>query len=291
VRRRAGTRVHWTLVDERAPFLPAGGEARAWLSAAERAWLDALRTEKRRRDWQLGRLAAKHLLAGMIAARWGARPAPAALSVERQGLGAPVALASADGPGIGPCAPGDALPLALSISHSHGRAFCGAVWRASAAGPSVGVDLERIEPRADSFLLDFLSDDEVRDCLAVEGAARDRRVTLSWSAKEAIVKALGCGLAIDTRRVRGLPAEHPGPAGAVCLEPPRGVWRPLRLVCDAEAAGPDARLTGVWGTVAGFVATVVVCHTTVREDHQRRTPTAESARNLAAAVLASGGPT
>ena len=63
------------------------------------------------------------------------------------------------------------LPL-LSISHSHGYALCalcaGAIPSPSGGGqsvlPTVGVDIELIEPRGHNFAADFFTDAEI-DCL------------------------------------------------------------------------------------------------------------------------------
>ncbi len=86
----------------------------------------------------------------------------------------------------------------LTISHSGHLALCAL---ASGPGLRVGADLEKIEPRTETFILDYFTPAE---CQLVEAASAESRavlVTLIWSAKEAMLKALGVGLRWDTRMV------------------------------------------------------------------------------------------
>jgi phosphopantetheinyl transferase len=63
----------------------------------------------------------------------------------------------------------------------------------------VGCDLEKLEPRSSAFVHDFFDDAEVA---AWEKAPdRDLFANAVWSAKEAVLKALGLGLSVDTRHV------------------------------------------------------------------------------------------
>lgn len=161
-----------------------------WLhpAAAARAW--ALRTERRRRDHLLGRFAATRLLAehlGLPAAdrsRLDLRPAPD---------GAPE-------PWL------DGRPLALSLSISHRDGSAAAALAPAAVG--VGVDLERVEPRSEAFLDQWLWPEEAAAVRASPDPAL--RANLLWSAREAALKVLRTGLRLDPRGVRlALPAEGP----------------------------------------------------------------------------------
>jgi phosphopantetheine--protein transferase-like protein len=58
-------------------------------------------------------------------------------------------------------------------------------------GKPVGIDVERIEPRSDSFAELSFSRAELR---LIEGEPRDEGLTRLWSAKEAAAKAAGTGL-------------------------------------------------------------------------------------------------
>jgi 4'-phosphopantetheinyl transferase len=197
-----------------------------WLQPAEQAILRGLGWPRRRRDFRLGRLAAKRALA-LVAGGDGAhdrrrfevRPAPG---------GAPQAFRD-----------GAALAVALSLSHSHGRAVA-AVQRGS--GP-LGCDLERIAARGPAFLEEYLTPGEREFVGNGPEGERPLRVTLVWSAKEAVMKALGEGLRLAPPSVEAVPAMGPvSEAG----------WRRFFVSAPDAAAG----LPGFWRTVRELVLTV-----------------------------------
>lgn len=150
------------------------------LSAADRAQLAALPTEKRRRDWLLGRAAAKEAvraLLGVAAPGWEAFSVPA-------------------GPEGGPLLTGSGLlGVRVSLSHGHGRALAWAR-RAGAAGGLPGVDLERVRPRPEGTLRFYLDPEERAPVLALPAGQgevagpRDALGVLLWALKEAAFKAL-----------------------------------------------------------------------------------------------------
>lgn len=196
----------------------------AWLSAAERDTAHALKVEKRRTDWLLGRYAAKCALAASTGehsgelARWEIR-------ADRDG--APHAWLD-----------GQPAPTAISLSHSGGQALC-------VVGPAdiaPGCDLERIETRDPSFAETFFT---AAEAALVTGAPEEQRPllgTLIWSAKESALKVLRHGLRKDTRSVE-VTAQ---------LEESSATWQPLLL----HMTDSDQRLHGWWQTAAGFVLTV-----------------------------------
>lgn len=155
----------------------------AWLTAAERRTLETLRVAKRRADWRLGRRALKRAVALALD-----RPELAAalgrIEVRTAASGAPTVYVD-----------DRAAPCAVSLSHAGGAAFC------VVAPPrtSIGCDLERIEPRDEAFVTTFFAASERRLVAATTGAARDRLVTLCWSAKESAAKAVEEGLRLDVR--------------------------------------------------------------------------------------------
>ena len=170
----------WSI--RKASDLPAKDN---WLSRAERAHLTAFRFPKRRKDWTLGRWAAKNLLLAHLSPTW-PHTSPAAIEIRAARDGAPE-----------PFLNGHPLPLSLSISHASGIAFC-------AAGPGnlpLGCDIERVEPRSEAFLCDFFTVRELRLINAVPEHARPFLSTLLWSAKESALKAMRRGLREDTRSV------------------------------------------------------------------------------------------
>ena len=65
----------------------------------------------------------------------------------------------------------------------------------------VGIDLDRVEHRDESFLTDYFTAGEQAFTRALPEHLRDLWVTLAWSAKEAVLKVLGVGLRMDTRKV------------------------------------------------------------------------------------------
>lgn len=90
--------------------------------------------------------------------------------------------------------------LAFNLSHSGGLALIGI-----AAGGAVGVDLERVRPlrRLDLLAEGALTAAE-RDSLRGVGgeAAQARWFLRRWTAKEAVAKAFGLGLALAPRRIQ-----------------------------------------------------------------------------------------
>ncbi|HEY7513103.1 MAG TPA: 4'-phosphopantetheinyl transferase superfamily protein [Vicinamibacteria bacterium] len=194
-----------------------------WLSPAERAILHRSRVPKRRQDFRLGRWAAKRVLAllygdeEMLAAgRFEIRPARG---------GAPV-----------PYRDGAPLEATLSISHS-GSCAVAAIQRGEGR---LGCDLERIEERSHAFVGDYFTAAE--QAFAEAGPHGGRRATLVWSAKEAVMKALGEGLRLPPPTVEVVPDLH---------FVTRAGWRRF-----AVAAPPAAReLRGFWRDAGEFLLT------------------------------------
>jgi 4'-phosphopantetheinyl transferase len=205
----------------RAGELPPDDE---WLSAAERGTLRRFRRPERQRDFRVGRLAAKRALALLhghelpsAARRFEVRPAPG---------GAPRAFAD-----------GIPLDVTLSIGHSDGRAAAAVRWGRA----ELGCDVERIEERSRAFVLDYFT---AAEQAFVDGRCDGgRRATLVWSAKEAVMKALGEGLRLAPATVEVRPDVH---------FVSRDGWRRFEL---SAAAAPPA-LRGFWREVEDLVITV-----------------------------------
>ena len=156
---------------------------RDWLTPEERTRLDAFRFEKRRRDWLLGRWAAK---IAVLRAAGLADKDIGRIEIATATDGAPLPLL--DG------RPGATL---LSLSHSKGRAFAAA----STDAKELGCDLELVEPRGHEFVETWFTESECEQVARSDPQFRDLLVTAIWSAKESTLKALRTGLRIDTRRV------------------------------------------------------------------------------------------
>lgn len=145
------------------------GAPEAFLTPDELAAYGALKIPKRKADWLGGRLAAK--LAGAVA--FFPEVPLREIEVRRGPTGSPFLVCRGE-------------RRHVSISHSAG--VCGA-----AAGPDfLGLDIEEVAPRHPGWYRDYFSpaEREGRDDAAMTGL---------WAAKEALFKALGLGLACDTR--------------------------------------------------------------------------------------------
>jgi 4'-phosphopantetheinyl transferase len=215
------TALGWLLLPQQA--VPDDDD---WLSPLEREVLSRLRFEARRRDWRLGRWAAREALRRGPEAWLDGTPL-ARIAIVSDADGAPHVVR-----------PRGPEPCAISLSHRDGRALV------AIAGPDarVGCDLERIEPRSDAFLRDYFTAAEGR-LLEERGAGeRDRSANLIWCAKESAVKVLGTGWRVDTRSVEVQQIGEPGPG-----------WRPLRVRRD----GLDPPLEGWWRQEGELLASVL----------------------------------
>ncbi len=174
--------IFWTLVDRRHADLT---DSDHFLTPSERDALSKFRFPKRREEWLLGRWAAKSLVGSLpIYQNFSADE----MEIDHAPGGAPYLRLPS----------GSAAPDCLSISHCNPYALCGL-----SLGPMLkfGVDLERIEPRAENFIEDYFTPSEREMVHAYPVELRDLVATLVWSLKEAMLKALGVGLHWDTRRV------------------------------------------------------------------------------------------
>jgi 4'-phosphopantetheinyl transferase len=92
----------------------------------------------------------------------------------------------------------------FSLSHSNGYVFCG-------YSPSkeliFGLDLEKIEARSLEFVQDYFTPREIERYQILDGNGKEEYTTMVWSAKESVLKTLGLGLSIDTRKVEIFPSE------------------------------------------------------------------------------------
>ena len=173
--------IHWLLQSlDDCPEILRGDGAPAWLGAAEQARRHSFKVEKRRRDWLLGRWTAKNLVQRYLAQTTGDAPALDSIFIGADADGAPYA--SWEGRGA---RREERLPVSLSISHSHGTAFCGLIenkglgdweigdWRLGVVlqspisnlpisqSPFLGCDIEFVEPREWSFVRGYFTAEEM----------------------------------------------------------------------------------------------------------------------------------
>lgn len=195
-----------------------------WLSPRERRVADGLRFPKRRNDWLLGRWTAKVALLCLQA-----EPGSAMIDWE--------ILADEDGAPIA-WLKGKSRDIPLSLSHSNGLSFS-----VVGEGPArLGCDLERIEQRARNFEETWFTAAELDllDCLPEEN--HSCAVSLVWSAKESVLKAIKTGLRVDTRRIE---IEN--------FDIPQGTrWAPVQ----ARDVEKNEIFTGWWRRLEGMVYSV-----------------------------------
>ncbi len=230
--------IHWlTQTHDILPETAVYGHPSLFLSDSEAERLAALPSEKRRRDWLLGRWTVKRLLQTMI---WETSHTTVPLDL--------ITVAnSADGvPTIASQLPLVNGQFSISISHSHGQALVTAV-----AKPNwpIGCDIEKITARSETFIDDYFTETEALLVQQVEGKQRDVMVTAVWSAKESVLKALHLGLSVDTRSV------------ACLIDPgkrPSDTWVPFEICCDnGRLPYPAPHLSGWWRVVDDFALTLV----------------------------------
>ena len=211
---------------------------------------------KRRADWLSGRIAAKSAVAAALANVIPGNWPLSAIEIPSDAHGIPYArIAPETGPVAG-FAPGERLPLSVSISHAEGYALCAATWSEGIGDGSrrtLGIDLGLVEPRSREFVATFFTEDEqrfVREAPPSDGA---RCANLIWCGKEAVLKALGLGLKVDTLDLICLPeAGLPDPA-KWRISPAGNAWHPFTATCSPALVPDGGTIRGVWRSFAGFV--------------------------------------
>jgi 4'-phosphopantetheinyl transferase len=185
--------IYWMLVDSHLATL----EAPEVLSPFELQKYCSFRFPKRRDEWLLGRRTAKALAHSLPTYQ---HYSLAQIEIRNAPEGSPYLQL-----------PERAAPAeCLTISHSGNLALC-----ALSIGLKlhIGADLEKIEARTETFILDYFTPTERQLVDRVSAETRAEVVTLIWSVKESMLKALGTGLRRDTRSVEVLGLEGGLPSG------------------------------------------------------------------------------
>ncbi|MEU2774358.1 beta-ketoacyl synthase N-terminal-like domain-containing protein [Streptomyces sp. NPDC007162] len=171
----------WALVHERWPDL-ASRELimRNSLAGAERSQY-AEHAPRGRRQWLLGRIAAKDAVRQWLWQHGEGPVYPAELQVESDELGRPYVV------GVH----GRTLP-ALDVSLAHRAEAAVAIVRPHTPGPGPGIDIEEVTRRDPAAMEAALGADELR---LLHGLGPDTTLwfTRFWAAKEAVAKAEGTG--------------------------------------------------------------------------------------------------
>lgn len=177
--------------------------ADSFLCAHESAYLQTLRAEKRKEDWLGGRFALKVLLAresGLLPVC--SLPKEGEFTVPEMSGAALAALKNIDVVKLPSGAPQvfiGSVPDARKVSISHSNGW--AVAAVSEPNTFLGIDLEIVTHRIDAWARDFFHPAELA------GGKGDEFLTSLWTKKEAIVKLLGQGLALNSFEVQEINGE------------------------------------------------------------------------------------
>ena len=151
---------------------------RRWLDGGERERCTRFLVQRPRREFRLCRAALRALLCRRLGCR------NDALAFAPAEHGKPFALVD-----------GAPAPVSFNVSHSgcHGLI-------AVAAGGRIGVDIEErvIRHDIDGVLRTAFAPDEQADLAAASGRRKTELLFRLWTMKEALIKALGSGLSLDT---------------------------------------------------------------------------------------------
>jgi 4'-phosphopantetheinyl transferase len=198
--------VYW--LEQSNADLPAQND---WLSAGDLVRLNAMRFEKRRADWRLGRWTAKCAVAACLDLPAHLQ-ALAEIEIRPASSGAPEVFLSGKPAGV-----------TVSLSHRDGTAICAIADSGSAdSGTALGCDLEVVEPRSDAFVADYFTTEEQLLVTQSPIAERSQLIALLWSGKESALKALRMGLRLDTRSVSVNPSYNSHD------------WHPLHVTFDEQ---------------------------------------------------------
>ncbi|MBI4386243.1 MAG: 4'-phosphopantetheinyl transferase superfamily protein [Elusimicrobia bacterium] len=189
---------------------PPNAEPPRHLSSPEAVEWKTFKSEKRRREWSAGRLAAKRLVRRRLREQGIARPL-ADIRIARLESGEPYAVVGRDG---------RARRYNLSISHSQGLAACAllldgrravvharrrtryrAQCRAQGVTPlarRIGVDIEQVARRLASWLEESAHPEERSAALEKDPILQ----TALWTLKEAVMKFLGTGMTVGLWDIR-----------------------------------------------------------------------------------------
>ncbi len=198
-----------------------------WLHPLELETFSAFKFPKKQNDWLLGRWTAKKAVISFLKE---SHPTlqNSDFAIIRAKDGAPEIHCEAE-----------PLPAFLSLSHSHGKAFC----IVAKPGFRMGCDLEKIEKRSPLFVRDYFTASEQELLSAVDSERQPLLTNLIWSAKESTMKALRTGLRINPLRIE------------VQISPPldKEEWQELRTVYSDNTIN----FRGYWQSGSGYVYTVL----------------------------------
>lgn len=201
-----------------------------YLGDQEKKIFQKLKIPKRKREWLGARLLAKDLIRA-VDKRLGDKEFRE-IEVLNEPSGAPVLAISGDEGNTGK----------VSLSHSNGVALCAY----SSDDIQFGIDLELVESRAKEFVEDFFTAGELDQVSKLPTGAQNLFITVIWSGKESVLKALSSGLRVDTRSVEVM---LPG----FSISP--NVWNEMEL---RSSLIQDNSLSLFWRREGEFVVTACI---------------------------------
>jgi phosphopantetheinyl transferase (holo-ACP synthase) len=140
--------------------------------------------ETRQLEWLAARTAAKECVAELVSAAHGLDLLHAEIEILPGEQGAPVVVC--------PTLEGLCEPPAVSLAHTHGHAA--ALAAIGTPGAGLGIDIERLVPRAQGFAEVALTEAERRLLEQLPAERIEEWLLRVWCAREAAGKALGTGL-------------------------------------------------------------------------------------------------
>jgi len=158
------------------------------LSQQEVDELRAKTVPKRASEWLAGRVALKQSISRLLAAAGSEPPETSSIEIAYDDNGKPL-------PKL-PDAMSDVVGH-VSLAHSNGLAMAAAAAMDGLEG--LGVDVEKVEIRSDSWMQDYFTEEEMR--AAGTGDRRWIELTRMWCLKEAALKAMGTGLRFDLKEI------------------------------------------------------------------------------------------
>jgi len=165
--------LHWTSYEDLK-----NSSHRSWLCSAELAQFEIFPSERRKRDWLAGRLAAKKALLHFAREHKYQLLQPTQWRIVSTGDGVP----RVRWDGV------ERSDVSLSIAHSHGQGFAG-VAHCPTEG-RIGVDMERIRPLHPRLASRMLTPREQKALRTSPKHQQNERLILYWTLKEAALKAL-----------------------------------------------------------------------------------------------------
>ena len=156
-----------------------------YLGEQEREIYQKLKFHKRKREWLGARLLAKDLIRAADK-RLGDKELHE-IEVLNATSGAPALVVAGE----------EGNPGKVSLSHSNGVALCAF----SPDDIQFGIDLELVESRAKEFVEDYFTKGELDQVSKLPIDAQNLFITVIWSGKESVLKALSSGLRVDTRSI------------------------------------------------------------------------------------------